>query len=151
MSRSLLDTQTVTQVGILVHDIQKTARKYADFLGVDLPNIIETDVYEKARTEYQGKPSKARAKLAFFDIGPNLQLELIEPNPEPSTWRDYLDRHGEGMHHLALIIKGMPEKTAILTENGMSLIQKGEYQGGRYAYIDATHDLKVILELLEND
>lgn len=151
MSRSLLDTQTVTQVGILVHDIQKTARKYADFLGVDLPNIIETDVYEKARTEYQGKPSKARAKLAFFDIGPNLQLELIEPNPEPSTWRDYLDRHGEGMHHLALIIKGMPEKTAILAENGMSLIQKGEYQGGRYAYIDATHDLKVILELLEND
>ena len=151
MNRSLLSTRTVTQVGILVHDIQKTAQKYADFLGVDLPNIIETDVYEKARTEYQGTPSKAQAKLAFFNIGSNLQLELIEPDHEPSTWRQYLDEHGEGMHHLALVIKGMSEKTASMAENGMPLIQKGEYQGGRYAYIDATRDLKVILELLEND
>jgi pimeloyl-CoA synthetase len=33
----------------------------------------------------------------------------------------------------------------------MPLLQKGEYTGGRYAYIDASRDLKVIIELLEND
>jgi methylmalonyl-CoA/ethylmalonyl-CoA epimerase len=33
----------------------------------------------------------------------------------------------------------------------MPLLQKGEYTGGRYAYIDTLRDLKVIIELLEND
>jgi methylmalonyl-CoA/ethylmalonyl-CoA epimerase len=33
----------------------------------------------------------------------------------------------------------------------MPLIQKGEYTGGRYAYIDTKEKLKVLIELLEND
>jgi len=33
----------------------------------------------------------------------------------------------------------------------MTLIQTGEYTGGRYAYIDTSSDLKVLLKLLEND
>lgn len=40
---------------------------------------------------------------------------------------------------------------AILEEKGMPLLQRGDYTGGRYAYIDGTPRLGVILELLEND
>ena len=45
----------------------------------------------------------------------------------------------------------MKEKIAILERNEMPLLQKGEYTGGCYAYIDTLRDLKVIIELLEND
>jgi methylmalonyl-CoA/ethylmalonyl-CoA epimerase len=45
----------------------------------------------------------------------------------------------------------MTGKITKLHELGMNLVQKGEYAGGRYAYIDSTMDLKVMLELLEND
>jgi hypothetical protein len=45
----------------------------------------------------------------------------------------------------------MKEKIAALEKNGMPLLQTGEYTGGRYAYVDANRDLKVVLELLEND
>jgi len=151
MDKNILGTNVVAQIGFLVHDIEKSARVYADFLGVDVPPIRMTDPVEKAQTRYKGKPSTARAKLAFFKIGPTIELELIEPTEEPSTWRDDLNRKGEGVHHIAFIVKGMKEKLSALSKNGVPLLQTGEYTGGRYAYCDATRDLKVILELLEND
>lgn len=151
MDKKLLGMDNVVQIGILVNDIEKTAQTYADLLGVEKPPVIVTGTYEEAKTEYLGEPSKARAKLAFFNIGPSIQLELIEPDKEPSTWRHDLDAFGEGVHHIAFVIKGMKEKIELLRRNNMPLLQKGEYTGGRYAYIDANEQLKVILELLEND
>ena len=151
MKKGILGTQVMTQVGIVVHDIEKTAQVYADFLGVPKPNIVVTDTIDKSQAKFKGSPTTARAKLAFFKVGPSLELELIQPDNEPSTWRDDLDRKGEGVHHIAFQIKGMKEKVADLQKENMPLLQAGEYTGGRYAYVDATRDLKVIIELLEND
>jgi methylmalonyl-CoA/ethylmalonyl-CoA epimerase len=150
MENKILGTKVITQIGILVHDIEKTSQAYAEFFGVEKPQYSITDELDKAQTQYRGKRSDARAKLAFFDMG-SLELELIEPDHNPSTWRESLDRNGEGPHHVAFVIKGMKEKNAVLERNQMPLLQKGEYTGGRYAYIDTLRDLKVIIELLEND
>jgi len=146
----LLGTNVVTQIALVVHDIEKTGREYARFLGVEYPGYIITYVEEKAQTRYEGKPSKARAKLSFFHVGPNVDIELIEPDHEPSVWRRDLDKNGEGFHHIAFTVKGMKEKNAALEANGFPLVQAGEYTGGRYAYHDA-EALKLVLELLEND
>jgi methylmalonyl-CoA/ethylmalonyl-CoA epimerase len=151
MKKGILGSHVVTQVGLLVHDIEKTAQTYADFLGVAKPEIKVTDVVEKSQAKYRGSPTKARAKLAFFKVGQGLELELIEPDSEPSTWREDLNRRGEGVHHIAFQIKGMKEKLADLQKENMPLVQSGEYTGGRYAYVDANKDLKVLIELLEND
>ena len=105
---------------------------------------------EKSQAKYKGSPTKARAKLAFFKVGEGLDIELIEPDHEPSTWREDLNRKGEGVHHIAFQIKGMKEKVADLQKENMPLVQSGEYTGGRYAYVDANRDLKVLIELLEN-
>jgi methylmalonyl-CoA/ethylmalonyl-CoA epimerase len=146
----LLGNNVITQIGILVNDIDKVSQAYADFFGVAKPEAIITDAVDKAQTEYNGVSSEARAKLAFLDMG-SLQLELIEPDQHPSTWRDYLNEHGEGPHHIAFVIEGMKEKIPLLESKGFPLQQKGEYTGGRYAYIDTIKELKVLVELLEND
>jgi hypothetical protein len=151
MDKNILGTKVVTQIGIIVKDIEKTASAYADFLGVEKPNIIITDAVDRAFTEYRGALTPARAKLAFFHVGDTLDIELIEPDNEPSTWREFLDNNGEGVHHIAFVIEGMKEKVMLLEKNGMPLVQKGEYTGGRYSYIDSFKDLKVMIELLEND
>lgn len=145
-----LGTNTITQIGLLVHDIEAVSQAYADFFGLEKPEWFWTDTADRAQTEFNGQSSEARAKLAFFDMG-SLQLELIEPDRHPSTWREHLDAHGEGVHHIALIIEGMKEKVTLMEGQGMKLVQKGEYTGGRYAYMDTFHELKVMLELLEND
>jgi methylmalonyl-CoA/ethylmalonyl-CoA epimerase len=150
MGNHILGTKLITQIGILVHDIEKTSEAYAQFFGVEKPEWSITDELDKAQTEYRGKRTQARAKLAFFDMG-SLQLELIEPDHNPSTWRESLDKNGEGPHHVAFVVKGMKEKIAVLERNRIPLLQTGEYSGGRYAYIDTLRDLKVIIELLEND
>lgn len=150
MAQSVLGTKVITQIGIIVRDIEKTARAYADLFGMEVPTIQLTDPQDKAKTMYRGAPAEARAKLAFFDMG-SLQLELIEPDEHPSTWRDHLEKHGEGVHHIAFQIEGMKERIELLAGQGMPVVQQGQYTGGRYAYIDSIPQLKVMLELLEND
>ena len=150
MTEQTLGTTVITQVGIIVRDIEAKARAWAEVLGLPVPEVMVTDPYERAQTEYQGQPSEARAKLAFFHLG-QVELELIEPIGKPSTWQDQLDEQGEGLHHLAFEIKGMPEKVVFLEAKGLSLVQRGEYSGGRYAYLDGSAQLGAILELLENE
>lgn len=147
---SVLGTNVVCQIGLIVRDVEKSSRAYADLLGVDAPRWILTDVREVAHTEYRGEPTEAQAKLAFFDVGA-LSLELIEPVGGPSTWQEFLQTHGEGVHHIAFRIKDMAGRLEALDGKGMQLVQRGDYAGGRYAYVDAVPQLSVILELLEND
>jgi hypothetical protein len=45
----------------------------------------------------------------------------------------------------------MKEKLAYLDSKGVRLVQRGEYTGGRYAYVDSAAQLGAIIELLEND
>jgi catechol 2,3-dioxygenase-like lactoylglutathione lyase family enzyme len=142
-------SQVICQVGLIVRDIERSSAAYADLFGVEVPDWTLTDAYEDAHTEYRGQPTTARAKLAFFDLG-QVSLELIEPVGAPSTWREFLETHGEGVHHIAFRIEGMPQQLAILADKGMPAVQRGDYTGGRYAYVDAMPQLGVVLELLES-
>jgi catechol 2,3-dioxygenase-like lactoylglutathione lyase family enzyme len=149
MTEPILDG-SIAQIGIVVHDIAAAARAWSALLGVPVPEVITTDLVEEAQTEYVGEPSTARAKLAFFRLG-GVQIELIEPIGEPSTWKDQLDRHGDSLHHIAFRIDGMRDTLASLDAKGLPLVQRGEFTGGRYAYVDGSAQLGTILELLEND
>jgi len=150
MTEPTLGDTKVTQVGIIVRDIESKARAWSEILGLPMPEIIITDPVDKAQTEYNGKSTTARAKLAFFHMG-QLEVELIEPMDGPSTWKDQLDGHGDSLHHIAFEIKGIQEKIAFLDSKGVPLVQRGEYTGGRYAYLDGVSQLGTVLELLEND
>jgi catechol 2,3-dioxygenase-like lactoylglutathione lyase family enzyme len=151
MNEGILGTQVVTQIGFIVRDVEKTKKKFAQFLGVKEPDAFWTDDIEKSQAVYRDAPCPAKAKLAFFKVGETLDIELIQPDEKPSVWREFLEENGEGVHHIAFQIKGMKEKITALDKIGMKLQQKGEYTGGRYAYIDSNKDLKVMIELLEND
>lgn len=139
----------VTQIGVVVQDIEKASQAYAEFLGMEKPQWFLTDTVDKAHTVFKGESTEARAKLAFFELN-NITIELIEPVGGPSTWQEFLETKGEGIHHIAFEIKDMDKKIELLMGGGMSLLQKGDYEGGRYSYMDAGEDLGLILELLEN-
>jgi methylmalonyl-CoA/ethylmalonyl-CoA epimerase len=150
MGSGFLGTNAVVQIGIVVKDVERAAGDFAAFFGIPVPGWTWTDALEKAKTSCRGKPSPARAKLAFMNFG-GLDVELIEPDDHPSTWREFLDEKGEGVHHVAFVVEGMKGRVAELEEKGFPLVQKGEYTGGRYAYIDTVRTLKTVVELLEND
>jgi methylmalonyl-CoA/ethylmalonyl-CoA epimerase len=147
MSASPLAGQPVCQVGVVVRDIQRSARAYAELLGQPVPEVIVTAAESEAHTRLRGAPTPARAKLAFFKAG-SLSLELIEPIGGPSTWQEFLDTRGEGVHHLAFQVEDTDRATAALAERGIPVVQQGDYTGGRYTYLGSEGPLAVILELL---
>lgn len=149
----ILDTNIVTQVGFIVRDIEVSKRKFAAFFGVEPPANVDGGRYEVTGTQYMGEPApRANCLMAFFDAGPNVQIELIQPNGEKSTWQDHLDQYGEGVHHIAFQIRDMDGKIRACELAGMPCTQRGKYgdASGEYAYIDARQDLKCFIELLEN-
>lgn len=150
MPEPSLETTTITQIGIVVQDIEARALAWAEVFGLPVPEIVVTDPVEVAQTEYRGAATPARAKLAFLQMG-QVSVELIEPIDGPSTWKDQLDGHGDSLHHIALEVRGMRERLLYLAGKGIPLVQRGEYTGGRYAYVDASAQLGTVLELLEND
>ena len=151
MDKSKLGTREVVQVGIIVKDIEKTAAAYAKFFNVEIPEISVTVPPAGKKMYYRGEEGTATAKLAFFDVGTNLQIELIDPDEKPSTWREHLDEKGEGVHHIAFFVNDMETIEDTLEKDQIPVVQKGAYEGGKYAYLDAFEPLKVMIELLEND
>lgn len=149
----MIDTNILTQVGFIVRDIETTKKKFAEFFGVPVPPHFDGGKFEVTGTVVDGKPAPdANCWMAFFDVGDHTQIELIQPNGVKSTWQDFLDEHGEGIHHIAFNVKGMDEKILTLENAGIHCVQRGKYGGGNgeYAYMDAHKDLKCLLELLEN-
>ena len=137
----------LTQIAFVVKDIEDATKRYADLFGVKVPRISTTDTADKAHTLHRGAPTPARAKLSFFSFGA-ITIELIEPIGGPSTWKECLDKNGEGVHHLGFRVRDMKEALAILNGKGFATIQTGDFTGGSYAYVDTTPVLHVIVELL---
>jgi catechol 2,3-dioxygenase-like lactoylglutathione lyase family enzyme len=144
-----LGSTTLAQVALVVKDIAEASRRWADVLGVPVPTPIVTQAGDERSQTFRGAPSTAQAKLAFFNLGP-VQLELIEPIGDgPSTWHEALEKNGEGLHHVAFWVEGLPRSATFLKSQGIPLIQRGDMGEGQYAYFDAEERLGVTIELLE--
>ncbi len=147
MADTILGTSFICQIAMIVRDVEKASRRFAQLMGVPVPKIILANEDGSDTVTYQGQPTKGRVKLSFFQME-NLVVEFIEPTEDPTTWKDFLDTKGPGVHHIAFKAKDrMLETAAKLEEFGYPLIQNGD----KYAYVESTGDLGVILELLDID
>ena len=62
-----------------------------------------------------------QVKVAFIDAG-NVKIELLEPMSERSAIHGFLEKRGEGIHHVAFGVTGIRERMAELREKGVRLI-----------------------------
>ena len=150
----ILGTSTLAQVGFIVRDLEVSKKKWAEFLGCPVPPSVDGGRYEVTGTTVEGQPAPdANCLMAFFTVGEHIQIELIQPNGVKSTWQNFLDEHGEGIHHLAFNVKDTDGKIKALEDfAGAKVVQRGKYGSGtgEYTYLDAHGQLKCMLELLEN-
>lgn len=154
--KAILNNARFAQVGFVVHDIEATMQQFALLFGCEVPSADICGEYEVMQTQVFGKPApKANCRLAFFDLTPGVQLELIEPNQEPSVWRDSLNEFGEGIHHIAFNIETGTSETVIeqlVNEFDAVVEQRGIYGdgSGQYIYLSLHKKLKCRIELLES-
>jgi methylmalonyl-CoA/ethylmalonyl-CoA epimerase len=145
-----LDSKTIIQIGLIVPDVEAAARHYAQVFGIPMPQIVGIADDAFAKTDYRGGSSSATGRAAFFDLG-SLQVELIQPVGGPSTWADFLNEHGPGIHHFAVKTEDMAEAVNLFEKHGMPRVQSGGWDGGQYAYIDSVRQLGTMIELLHFD
>ena len=142
----------VIQVAIVVRDIEATSKRWSEVLGMPVPPIQTTRPGHEVKVIYRGKPSEGQAKLTFFNLG-QVVLELIEPVGEGTSWKEFLDKRGEGVQHLGFQVVDPDKATQALEKAGMPVLHKGRYDSddGTYIYMDSQDPLGVVIELLHSD
>jgi len=149
INKSVIPERRVMQIGIIVKDVEASSKAWAKFLGQEeLPEIKMSGNSERQPTTFKGIPSDAKVKMAFFKFD-NIMLELLEPVGDSSTWNEFLQTNGPGLHHIAFNVSDMDERIKECEENGISLLQRGGWNTGEYSYLEAK-EMGLILELLEN-
>jgi hypothetical protein len=141
----------VLQVGVVVEDLDKTMKTYADKYGVGPWKVYEFNKDTVADMKIDGERQEYAMKLALADIG-GVQWELIEPLDEISDYSEFLKEHGEGIHHVALDTESYDEVLEFCDENEIDQLQYGYWgKNFHYDYRKTQDDLKCIVELYGPD
>lgn len=134
----------VSQVGIIVKNRDKTLQQLSSLLGTGDVRLHDLDQPEAT---VHGKKTACKARLAFTQVGP-LELELIEPVEGESIWAEFLETKGEGVQHLGVFVPDLDNELARMKEMGIGVLQSGEDDHVRFAYMDTEGVIGVIIELL---
>ncbi len=143
--RQKLNLPDISQVGIVVKDMDKTIEYYEKVLGLGpfvMPEISYTEKF------YYGRPVDSIWTMGFCSLGP-VELELIQPVTSPTIYHDFLKERGEGIHHLGFDLKDMDEKIDLCKKMGIRVIQSGHSSTARFAYLDTVKIGGVIFELIQ--
>ncbi|MFP3357531.1 methylmalonyl-CoA epimerase [Planococcus citreus] len=127
----------VDHIGIAVKDLEQVLPYYTETLGCPLMKIEEVE--------------GQKVKVAFIDAG-NIKLELLEPMSEDSPIHKFIEKKGEGIHHIAFGVDGIEERMSELRENGVKLLSdepKPGAGGAMVAFLHPKSSNGVLYELCE--
>lgn len=129
--------ERVDHIGIAVKSIEASLPYYTETLGLKLIHMEEV-------------PSE-KVRVAFIDSG-NVTLELLQPLDESSTIHSFIEKKGEGIHHVAFGVTGIQDRLDELKEKGVRLIQetaKAGAHGAQVAFIHPKASGGVLYELVD--
>ena len=129
--------ERVDHIGIAVKSIEASLPYYTETLGLKLIHMEDV-------------PSE-KVRVAFIDSG-NVTLELLQPIDESSTIHAFIEKKGEGIHHIAFGVTGIQDRLDELKEKGVRLIQetaKAGAHGAQVAFIHPKASGGVLYELVD--
>ena len=132
-----MEAMKIDHIGIAVRSIDDALELYRDSLGLD---PIQRTVVEHEKVE-----------AAVLPTGGG-RIELLEPTSEDSVIARFLDRRGQGVHHVALQVECIESAVEALRKSGRRLvvdrIQVGA-EGYKYVFVHPSGTGGVLLELVE--
>ena len=148
------DLFTLGQVCILTNDIRGLMEQYAS-LGIGPFKVYKQDCTQMEGVQYRGEPARYSLEVAWAPLGGPVTLELLQPNHEHggSIYKEFMDEHGEGMHHLGVNASDYQAAYDELIRRGFNATQGGPIIGrdrtGRYDYFDTEKVFGTCLEILD--
>ena len=128
----------IDHIGIAVKDIDQALKLYTGVLGLSLKEI---EVVEEQRT-----------RMAILPVGQS-KIELLEPTDAKGPIAKYLEKFGEGIHHLAFKVSDIEDALREISENGLPLIDEKPRKGVENTSIAFLHPRgtgRVLLELVQS-
>lgn len=131
-------TNKINHIGIAVKSIEAAAPLYRDVLGMHFEG---TEVV-----------AEQKVKVAFFVVGES-RIELLEPTADDSPVARFIEKNGEGIHHLAYEVDDVVATLATLKTQGVRLVDEvprcGAH-GTRIAFLHPKATGGVLTELCQS-
>jgi len=135
-----MSSDIIAHIGVAVKDLDRSIEVYRLITGVEPSEIHEV-------------PDQ-KVKVAFFapPSGQPGRIELVAPTSEDSPVKKFLDKRGDGLHHLCVIVDDLNHHLEKLREAGVRLIDETPRtgaEGNRIAFVHPDSTGGVLIELQE--
>ena len=147
MSRNI-NKNGFIQINIIVRDIETAAKKWAQLFGVEKPEIRPMLLEGGDNYTYRGEPVSCEILFAVIEMN-GFVLELHQPLSGPSTFQEFLDKHGNGVHHIGFEV-GEDRDAVIEHLNDLGFDTNrtlGIYPGSSWTIVDSEDILGVNLNI----
>lgn len=126
----------INHIGIAVNSIEDAVKLYTEGLGLE---VKDTEIVEAQKV-----------RTAIIAVGES-KIELIESTDPEGVIAKYIEKRGEGLHHLALEVSDIQEALDTLRERGVQLIDERPRIGVENTKIAFLHpkETKLLIELVE--
>jgi len=135
----------IIQVGILVKDVEETARKLEQLIGIGPFHIFEPEYHDLT---YNGKPGRFKIKVGLARAG-HVEIELMQLLYGETIYDRFARQKGYGLHHLAIRADNMEQGIREMESKGFKAIQSGNRPGVKWAYLDTEDRTGLIFESVE--
>jgi methylmalonyl-CoA/ethylmalonyl-CoA epimerase len=126
----------VHHIGIAVNNLKESAALFEKLLGI--------------RAEVHGAPCQ-RVTEAIFEFADGVEIDLLEPMGPDSTVAKFLEKRGEGLHHIALEVDDVNRELKAMEKQGIQLIDKEGREGvaGQIGFLHPKSVSGVLIELVQ--
>jgi len=134
-----MDLSHIEHIGIAVRSIDNHLPYYENVLGLKCYNIEEV--------------TDQKVKTAFFKIG-QTKIELLEPTSEESAIAKFIEKKGEGVHHIAFAVPDVAQALTEVESKNIQLIDKTPRKGAeglQIAFLHPKSTGSVLTELCQKD
>ena len=137
----MINPSAINHIGIAVASLDDHVPYYRDTLGAEFEGIEEV--------------ADQRVKVAFFKVGPpgaEVRLELLEPTSADSPIAAFIEKKGQGLHHVAYTVDDIEQRLTDLKAAGTRLIDEAPRDGAhntRIAFLHPKASASVLTELCQ--
>jgi len=128
----------IDHIGVAVNNLDEAISLYRDVLGLKLEGVHVVE--------------EQKVRVAFFSTGGETRIELLEPTDSESPATKFIERRGEGVHHIALKVQGIETVLEELKGKGLKLVDEKPrigVGGAKIAFIHPKSTRNVLYELCE--
>jgi len=128
----------IDHIGVAVNNLDEAIGLYRDVLGLKLEGVHAVE--------------EQKVRVASFSTGGETRVELLEPTESESPVAKFVERRGEGVHHIALKVRNIEVVLEELKGKGLRLVDEKPrigVGGAKIAFIHPKSTRNVLLELCE--